>query len=96
MKDYELEQVLTSSALRAYEGACERHPDVFGGSFCGHDMCFGGRITVTDNRTDKSYPAPEGETDELFKNRIERSIAAGRNLFFEEWQPETYRRDVLY
>lgn len=96
MEEEYMENGLTTAMPDIYFEAMYRYPAIFGESHCGCDMCFGGRVTVTDNRTDKSYPAPEGETDELFKNRIERSIAAGRNLFFEEWQPETYRKDVLY
>ena len=96
MDEEYMENSLTDAAVDAYFEVKETHPNTFGKSSCGYSFCFGGRITVTDNRTDKSYPAPEGETDELFKNRIERSIAARRNLFFEEWQSETYRKDVLY
>lgn len=32
--------------------------------------------------------SPREETDEIFLDRLERSKACGRNLFFEEWIDE--------
>ncbi|MDO4281760.1 MAG: hypothetical protein Q4C56_09030 [Peptococcaceae bacterium] len=37
---------------------------------------------------DKALINPPGETDEIFLDRLERSKAAGRNLFYEEWTDE--------
>lgn len=38
----------------------------------------------------------DGEADEIFLDRLERSKKAGKNLFFEEWEEEKIKEGVLY
>ena len=38
----------------------------------------------------------ENESDEVFLDRLERSKKAGRNLFYEEWEPFEYEDGVDY
>ena len=45
---------------------------------------------------DTMYIQLENETDELFKDRLERSKMAGRNLFYEEWETFEYDDDCVY
>lgn len=85
-----------NEALDMYITARDEYKDIFGDSSCGYDLCFGGRLTVSDNKTHTPHVMPDKETAKVFIDRIQRSIAAGRNLFFEEWPAKTYRRDVIY
>ena len=85
-----------SDALRTYFTARMEHPDVFGESSCGYEMCCGDRIVITDERTGKHYIEPEKETATKFTHRVQRSIETGRNLFYEEWEPIEIRVDRVY
>lgn len=84
------------AALDMYFDVRDEHEEIFGQSGCGYEMCCGDRIVVTDYRTDKHYIAPENETAAGIMDRIQRSIQAGRNLFYEEWEPVEIKTDVLY
>ena len=57
-----------------------------------------GKVVVVNPNTGESYIPYEDETEEKFLDRINRSVKAGRNLFFEEWQEndEQFDPDVEY
>lgn len=42
------------------------------------------RVLIEDSNG-KAYIQPKYEADEIFLDRLERSKAAGENLFFKEW-----------
>ncbi len=42
-------------------------------------------LVFIEDSNGKAYIQPENETDEIFLDRLERSITAGENLFFKEW-----------
>ena len=44
-----------------------------------------GRVIAMDFENEKEYEMPEEETAEQFYDRITRSRACGKNLFFQEW-----------
>lgn len=50
------------------------------------------RIGIEDENGD-THIQPKDETDEIFLDRLERSKAAGRNLFFEEWEKFEFEYD---
>jgi len=93
---YEMGKSNLSEALNLYFDMCEKHEAVFGKSSCGYEMCCGDRVVVTDHESGKHYVAPEKETAGVMLDRIHRSIRAGRNLFYEEWEPVEINPDMLY
>lgn len=85
-----------NAALDMYFDMVDEHEDIFGKSGCGYEMCLGDRIVVTDYAANKRYVAPDRETPARFIDRIQRSIQAGRNLFFEEWESVEIDTNLLY
>ena len=71
---------ITAKCVAAY---WTQYPD---GDGCGYEIPDGGFVVYSK---DKKYDAPEAETEEVFLDRLKRSKAAGRNLFFEEWEEDT-------
>ena len=68
---------MSDSIICAYE---EAFPD--------SKVCFlmpSGELSVVDLENNREHLMPEEETEETFMDRIHRSQAQGRNLFFEEW-----------
>ncbi len=57
------------------------------GDSCGYDMCSGGRMTISSDNLEESVSEPfEEESAEILMDRLKRSLAIGRNLFYEEWE----------
>ena len=68
---------MSDTIINAYEQA---FPD--------SKVCFlmpSGNLSVVDFENNREYQMPEDESEETFMDRIRRSQAQGRNLFFEEW-----------
>ena len=72
-----------------------KYKEVFGTRCVYHEPGYG-EVWVKDAETGKAYISPIDETDEIFLDRINRSIKAGRNLFYEEWKRLIYKPDCLY
>lgn len=49
-----------------------------------------------DGPHDQAYHSPRDTTEEDVNNLMRRSLAAGRNLFLEEWEPWTPDPNVEY
>ena len=62
---------------------------------CGFDDP-SGKVGITDPKNDTYYLQPDGETDESFMDRLERSKKAERNLFYKEWKPFEYEQGCDY
>lgn len=54
------------------------------------------KIMVYNDKTDMWHISPTNETDEIFKDRINRCKEEKRNLFFEEWETFNPNADVIY
>ncbi|MBP1545190.1 MAG: hypothetical protein J6A37_01150 [Oscillospiraceae bacterium] len=54
------------------------------------------KIMVFCEETHTWYISPTNETDEMFKDRINRCKEEKRNLFFEEWEIFNPNVDVIY
>lgn len=65
-----------------------------------NDGCFfaepGNNIMVLDSETGRYFISPSNEEEKDFMNRIQRSQAEGRNLFFEEWEEFKEKNNVFY
>lgn len=60
--------------------------DTFPDAMCGIGPT-GGGLWMCDENGENTVCEPANETDEVFLDRIAQSREAGRNLFFEEWEP---------
>ncbi len=62
------------------------------------DMKFGipDGVLLKRNNDESLFYGDENESDEVFLDRLERSKKAGKNLFYEEWEPFEYEDDVDY
>ena len=62
------------------------------------EMCIysasSGRMMIGNG--EKAVFEPIGESDEVFFNRLERSIKFNKNLFYEEWEPFDYKEGCYY
>lgn len=56
----------------------------------------GSQIMIFNPDTGKYHISPFDETEEEFKDRLERSKRENRNLFFEEWDEDIMIPGVLY
>lgn len=63
---------------------------------CAYDAAGYGEVLVTNGDTGASFRSELNETDELFIDRIKRSIEQGKNLFYEEWNPLVCKEGCLY
>ena len=83
--------------IEHYDNAVQEHDSVFGNTvMVGYHFCYG-RMGLDNNTTDEFFKCPDTETTQQFDDRIARSIEAGRNLFFEEWEKlPHYREDATY
>lgn len=59
----------------------------------GIDEC-ADEIIIDSKKLKQSFIPPSDESPEKFMNRLERSRKAGRNLFYEEWNPFQYPDDA--
>lgn len=75
------ERVEMFGLLERYES---EYPDIFMDSVFFYDLCLDGALVVSDETTDRIFLMPKQDTLSRFKDLAERSIRAGRNLFFEE------------
>jgi len=75
--------------VECLEAYWEAYPD---------DECFylEPSVDVIIGTADKSYEQPEGETKDIFMDRLKRSKEAGRNLFYEEWPEFKYIPGAVY
>ncbi len=55
-----------------------------------------GGVSVERESDGAGFRGDENESDEVFLDRLERSKKAGRNLFYEEWEPFEYEDGVDY
>lgn len=53
-------------------------------------------ILVAELPDGRCFYAPETETETDILDRIDRSLAAGRNLFAEEWEPFVRDPNAIY
>ncbi|MGN1020333.1 MAG: hypothetical protein ACI4O7_08145 [Aristaeellaceae bacterium] len=53
-------------------------------------------ILVAELPDGRYFYAPETETEAAILDRIDRSLAAGRNLFAEEWAPYITDPNAVY
>ena len=74
----------------------KKYRKVFNTDSCGYNEPGYGEVLVIDDTTEKGYISTWEETDEEFLDRIERSLKAGRNLFYEEWQELIYEEGWIY
>lgn len=74
----------------------KKYRKVFNTDSCGYNEPGYGEVIVTDDEHHVSYIGTRKETDEEFLDRIERSLKAGRNLFYEEYQKLVYEEGWIY
>ena len=79
---------ISRNAIIAYR---ERFPN----DYCCYEEP-SGFIFITPEGSDISYLQPYEETEDQFLDRLNRSVAAGRNLFPEEWPELVYKDDCYY
>lgn len=58
---------------------------------CGYEeSSASGLVSLSNEKGKMVIQKDKNETDEIFMDRLKRSKACGRNLFFEEWKPFEY------
>lgn len=64
-----------------------------------HDKCFfsepGTGVMLTSS-AGKAFISPPTEDDAIFMDRLERCQKEKRNLFYDEWDLFTYKKNILY
>ena len=74
----------------------KRYRNAFPKDSCAYDAASYGEVIVTNGETGESFKSDLNETDEVFLDRLQRSIEQKTNLFYIEWQPNAYKQDCLY
>lgn len=72
--------------MTALEEYCELFPD-----YCMVLSIGSGRLItrLEDDPNSQRYISPPDENEDSFRDRLERSKKAGKNLFLDEWEPFT-------
>ena len=71
----------------------EKYMDLYPDDTCCYDEPSDNAVIIHEG---KAYRQPESETNETFKDRLERCEKSGENLFIREWELAKYKDNVDY
>lgn len=79
----------------SYE-SIKQYRKVFPNDSCAYDAVGYGEVIITNGNTGESFRSNSAETDEVFLDRIKRSVEQNQNLFYDEWSPMVYNEGCIY
>lgn len=79
----------------SYE-SIKQYREAFPDDSCAYDAVGYGEVIITSGNTGKAFRSDLTETDEVFLDRIKRSIEQAKNLFYDEWSPLVYKEGCIY